>query len=806
MSQDIFDSIDPAISGTALATALNNFKAAIVSGLSGTTRPVELEPGGYWVDTTNDPTTWSFRLWTGTDDVEVFKIDLSTGAAAVSLAVDDFTVQKVSADSVAAILELVKRRVATGGQVLSGDVVGEIRMVGRDDTAADVVVAKMVFTAGENMTATTFGGTLSFYSTPAGTATLVEHMKFLDGIVEMVKPLKVNAEILVSQNVATTATIAQLSGDKAVVEMTGSTATDIQGINSAHASKVVTIHNRSTANVTLKHQDASAAAADRMKLPGDLDIILEPEMSTTLIYSSADSRWKAQYTSSKFGGFTKTEMLYSGTYTPSVTKLRIGTKKIPLRYTQIGGYSFSTNGTRSASYALTEGGDLYMWGVNSSLQLGVGDTTTRSSPTAVLGGLKFVEVASQSGSSFGISTTGDLYAWGAGTSGALGVGDIFARSSPTLVLGGLKFSKVFAGGGTWFAGTNQAWQSTMGITVSGDLYAWGSNNHGCLEDGGILPKSSPVLVLGGIKFKSVGMSLLASSNISSYGISQSGALYTWGYNGTGILGTGDTNSRSSPVAVLSGIKIVSATYCTSIHAFYALSSNGTLYACGGNAYGQLGVGDVTARSSPVAVMGGVKQIAAGYYSVYALTEDGDIYAWGYNDGGSLGIGDIISRSSPVLVVGGIKYKQIVASGNTAYGLSKDGDLYAWGSDQTTQLGIGGGVGMVSSPVLVVGGIKFKRVFYCQEYSISAEASDGSIYAWGRNNFQQLGVGGDTNSRSTPTLVVGGLTLPRESPQTSLDVTVTAGVGVTVTLGPGDCYFGSTYLGKDIESIDISYAP
>src|SRR5690606_19403934 len=113
-------------------------------------------------------------------------------------------------------------------------------------------------------------------------------------------PHKLNAQQLVSQNVATTATIAQLDASKSVVEMTGSTATDIQGVNSGQDSKVLTIHNRSSAVVTLKHQDENATEADRLSLPDEEDYAIPPEGSTTLIYSTADSRWKIQYESAKF--------------------------------------------------------------------------------------------------------------------------------------------------------------------------------------------------------------------------------------------------------------------------------------------------------------------------------------------------------------------------------------------------------------------------------------------------------------------------------------------------------------------------
>ena len=433
MSQDIFSSIDPAISGTDLASTLNDFKAAMVSGLSGTTRPTELAPGGYWVDTTNDPTTWSFKLWTGSDDVEVFKIDLSTGGAAVSLAVDNFTVRKISDDSVGAIMELVKRRIASGGQVNSGDVVGEIRMVGRTDAAANPVVAKIVFTAGENQTATAFGGTLSFYSTPAGTATLVEHLKFVGGIIESVVPHKINAQTLVSQSVASTATIAKLDASKVTVEITGATATDIQGIDSAGATKQINIHNRSTAIVTLKHQSGSAASADRLLLPDSGDIKILPQETASLFYSDADTRWKAQSKAVRFNGFTTEKVYFTKTVSVPASQMVV---------TAIKGANKGLIHGNSNFIGLTEDGTPYAWGGGTSGMLGNGATTSRSSPVVVLGGLKFKSVFYGNSNFIGLTEDGTPYAWGSNTNGQLGTGDINHRSSPVAVLGGLKLGRL----------------------------------------------------------------------------------------------------------------------------------------------------------------------------------------------------------------------------------------------------------------------------------------------------------------------------------------------------------------------------
>lgn len=428
MSQTIFADINPAAtSGTQLATYLNDFKAALMSGMSGTSRPSATLAGGYWVDITNDPTYWSYKMYTGSVDIEVFRLNLTTGSASITGADSTFEIDRFTADAVGPILKLVKRRVASNGQVLAGDIVGHIQIIGRASDASNPVVASMKVVAQENETATASGVYIAWESTPALSATAVEHMRLMNGFLglgtvapdalvhtkgatgikselaadstspakittqkgrvagtgasqsgdelgewvvntkdsasavvqsasikatatenhtgsargtklsfltsptggttptnkmdigDKVNPLatlKVPLLELDSQTVATTATIVQLSATKAVVEFTGSTATDIQGINSTALtmSKVIVLHNISTATVTLKHENGSAAAADRLKLPGAADILIPAQKTVELWYSPTDSRWKLKSGIDAGGPMTAVgDIIYGGT-------------------------------------------------------------------------------------------------------------------------------------------------------------------------------------------------------------------------------------------------------------------------------------------------------------------------------------------------------------------------------------------------------------------------------------------------------------------------------------------------------------
>lgn len=797
MSQEIFDTIDPVISGTTLATILNDFKAALVSGLSGTTRPIELEAGGAWLDITLDPVSWSYKIWTGTSDVEVFRINLATSLASVALAVEEFSIKKITADTNGALLKLVKNRIANNGQVLDGDTVGEIQFVGRADDASNPVVGKMVWVASDDMTTSAYGGEFAFYSTPDGTATLTKHFRLVSGLFETIVPHKLNSLRLVGTNVATTATIAQLTADTVLVEMTGATATSIQGIKSDDDSQVVTIHNRSTAAVTLKHQDLSATANDRMKLPSSSDYIIPAQGTATLYYCTADTKWKLKSTSDKnFTGLTVDT--YYGAYNSAAIPAGVTTVRVRA-YRKMSGMSSGMSGLNDIY------GNAYAWGINTNGQLGLGDVAARSSPVIVTGGLSFLRTFGLTGptttSTFGIATTGVPYAWGANLNGQLGVGDVLAKSAPTVILGSLKFNTIYPRDA-----------SVLALTTGNQAYGWGINTNGQLGVGDAIPRSSPVAVLLGFRWSKLIPLSGNTAEGSVVGLTTSGVAYAWGINSNGQLGLGDVIPRSSPVVVLGGLTFANiyGGATSSRYFFVGLLSTGAAYAWGANTKGSLGSSDTTARSSPVAVVGGLffKEIITHPLSeaVFGMTTAGVLYAWGDNLQGILGVGDNTARSSPVLVLGGLTFVKVKHFSTFVVGLTSDGTAYAWGSNNNGQLANADVVSR-SSPVAVLGGFKFFDVF--NAYGISDVTSvfgvqaDGTVYAWGNNLNGTLGLG-DITPRSSPVAVVGSLRADTAEQSFSADLTVLPSTSYIIGITSGLCYFGNTPLGHNAYKVEVEY--
>ncbi len=373
-------------------------------------------------------------------------------------------------------------------------------------------------------------------------------------------------------------------------------------------------------------------------------------------------------------------------------------------------------------FATTMAGDLYGWGANTKGQVGDGTVVGKSSPILVLGTFKWRQVVATSISSgnsvYGISTVGDLYAWGINANGQLGLGDVTARSSPVIVLEGLKWRYITAGS------TNVG-----GLTADGNAYCWGLNANGQLGVGDVTVRSSPVLVLGGHLW-----TRLAAGGSFTMGIDTNGNLYAWGLNTSGQLGVGDVTPRSSPVLVLGGRTWKSVAIGDS-HAI-AMDSLNNVYAWGLNTNGQLGVGDVTPRSSPVLVLGGLKwrYISAGVNSNIGITTGGDAYGWGYNASGQLGDSSTTPRSSPVIVAGSLKWRQVSMGGATAtgwaMGITTTGRVYTWGDNAAAQLASGTLVGR-SSPVVYLGSTYLPQnptVYQSAVNILWADVVPGTTYA------------------------------------------------------------------------------
>ena len=145
------------------------------------------------------------------------------------------------------------------------------------------------------------------------------------------------------------------------------------------------------------------------------------------------------------------------------------------------------NGYWHASAIKTDG-TLWAWGHNSYGELGLGDTDGRSSPTQVGTDTNWQAVAGGGCRALGyytlaIKTDGTLWTWGYNNHGQLGLGDTTDRSSPTQV--GTDTNWQAASGGSYHV---------LDIKTDGTLWAWGYNASGQLGLGDTDDRYSPTQV------------------------------------------------------------------------------------------------------------------------------------------------------------------------------------------------------------------------------------------------------------------------------------------------------------------------
>ncbi|WIO46240.1 Fibronectin type-III domain-containing protein [Candidatus Southlakia epibionticum] len=264
---------------------------------------------------------------------------------------------------------------------------------------------------------------------------------------------------------------------------------------------------------------------------------------------------------------------------------------------------------------------------------------------------------------------------------------------------------------------------------------------------------------------------VSGGSYHSLALSSSGAVYAWGWNGSGQLGNGTTADSHIPVAVkvvgtpMAGKNITQISAGGSFNDGHSLAraSDGTVYAWGRGVYGQLGNGTTTDSNVPVAVKTvgtpmaakTITQISAGAGHSLALASDGTVYAWGQNTYGQLGNNVTTNSSSPVAVqttgtpMAGKSIVNIAAGGYHSLALADDGTVYAWGYNPTGQLGNGATVDS-RTPVAVkatgtpMAGKNIIKIAAGVHNSL-ALASDGTVYTWGRGEFGQLGNGTTTDS-------------------------------------------------------------
>jgi alpha-tubulin suppressor-like RCC1 family protein len=304
------------------------------------------------------------------------------------------------------------------------------------------------------------------------------------------------------------------------------------------------------------------------------------------------------------------------------------------------------------------------------------------------------------------------------------------------------------------------WYAGYAVLADGHVWAWGDDLEGQIGDTG--PWSSrtiPVEVQGLSSVISV-----AGSGNSALALRRDGKVWAWGNDSEDELADGRFTARQLPGVVpkLTAVEEIAGGAFT----VYAIRDDGTLWAWGDNSFGQLGTGSsglTPAAPQKVVRLTGVVSIRAGTSDAYALRDDGTVWVWGDDSLDQLGgaacgsapvghHGVCLGSSVPNQVPGLSGVVAIAAGGDSGYALRRDGSVWAWGDDEFGELGNGVRRFDVASPVRVKGlhDVVAITAGTCSAYAL---LGNGTVWAWGRGDLGQLG-NGSTSDRSVPVRVKG----------------------------------------------------
>jgi len=179
-----------------------------------------------------------------------------------------------------------------------------------------------------------------------------------------------------------------------------------------------------------------------------------------------------------------------------------------------------------------------------------------------------------------------------------------------------------------------------------------------------------------------------------------------------------------------------------------LDRRGTVSAWGRDHRGQLGLGTTAARRFdplPAPAFGEAVDAAIGLEHSLVLRRDGTLLASGENDLGQLGNGTETPSSVPVTpaLPAGAGVEAIAAGESHSLALLEDGRVFAWGENDFGQLGDGSEETRPAPVQVDLSGFGSPPVdVLAANWSSYALLEDGTLLGWGRNSGGQLGDGSE----------------------------------------------------------------
>ena len=317
------------------------------------------------------------------------------------------------------------------------------------------------------------------------------------------------------------------------------------------------------------------------------------------------------------------------------------------------------------------------------------------------------------------------------------------------------------------------------LKEDGTVWISGRNDVGICAQGDTVNRTTPVQAKIDANTYLTNVIKISAMRSMVMALTKDGEVYTWGYNDTGVLGLGDTTTRTYATRVkgvggngyLENIMDISIGHRTSI----VVDRDGNVYGWGKGDDYQL-IGNSTTYT-PIKLKGMTDVICAsvGYGEISAIKSNGETWTWGYNGEGSMGYGIEDGRSKERCISNEIN--EIYLNGYSGYILKEDGTIWSSGLNNYGQLGLGDTTNRTTfTQIKDKEGNAYKaKTIKAGVRSLQFIGEDGKVYITGYNGYGQVG-DKTTTSAVYPKVMVNA-----------------DGTEVTdaIAIAPGTCYVDST---------------
>lgn len=474
---------------------------------------------------------------------------------------------------------------------------------------------------------------------------------------------------------------------------------------------------------------------------------------------------------------------------------------------------------------LKEDGTVWAWGRGTEGQLGNGFFENKSAPVKVKGLENVVQIAAGGYHSMAVDAKGKLYTWGCSDYSQLGIGTNIDRCIPMQV----DFSMIKGGSSSTYVSEIDAGLRHSVVKAANSAFVFGANDKGQLGNPNWgNEKQRPGLVpgIGGEVFRDVD-SVSAGGNqtlllVQAYDPPDE---VTPNYRSLLLAGEvkDDTITKFEEIEGFESLGEIKSGYT---HSYYVKDNEvpENTWVVGNNEYGEMGItnysysyleksnnpantyrsiecgnhftlglrtdgsldlwglqinnasffdGDTPYSYEPVNMnISNVVDMSCGSNFAVALTNEGKVYAVGVNEYGQLGNGTTENSRTFVQVIGSgdsfnANITDVAAGLGHCLALKSDGTVWAWGKNDKGQLGDGTTVSK-TNPVLVNNLSNIKQVAAGGNFSMALDF-DGNVYLWGSNEYGQLGI---TTSSSEGVINENGIVTMSVYPvKLSLDKTI-----------------------------------